>query len=352
MTLTRVTFLLVGLLALVAFGGVAYATRGGPDGGGYTFIDNKDPAGPIFQFQDIGNGIDIGQSCDDCVVPLGIGFPFTFYGSSYTSMNVSSNGNIQFDTSSTSFSNASLPVSGLGRTIAAFWDDLQTNCTSVDAIYTIMIGQAPNRIRVVQWRLTPHFSCPTNQGDVITFQALLFEGSNDILFVYPDTIFATSGGPSANNSGASATVGVQRDSAVGLQYSFNSAVVTNGLAICYMPPQGAFRTSVCGRASGPNANPNVSGALGAIVAGADGTRDNLARQAQAAAAAQQAAGAAAAAAAAAQPSGVLRPPSTGDAGLIAQDSDGDLTFVILAGVLGLSLLGGAGVMRLRLSRQR
>ena len=351
--MTRVTFLLVGLLALALAAGTAWAKTGGPDGGGYTFIDSLTGGGPQFQYQDITGGTDIGSSCDDCTVPLAIGFPFAFYGTTFTSMNVSSNGNIQFDTSSSSFGNVALPTSTFGRTIAPFWDDLQTNCTSVDAIFTAMFGQAPTRSRVVQWRMTPHFSCPANQGDVITFQAILFETTNDVLFVYPDVVFASG---SVNNNGASATVGIQRDSTVSLQYSFNTSAITNGLAICYMAPGVPGRISntvvaACGRTNQAQV-PNVSGALGAIVAGADGTRDNLARQAQAAAAAQQAAGAAAAAAAAAQPSGVLRPPSTGDAGLIAQGSDSDLTFVILAGVLGLGLLGGAGVMRLRLSRQR
>ena len=67
--------------------------------------------------------------------------------------------------------------------------------------------------------------------------------------------------------------------------------------------------------------------LGAFLGGADGTRDNLARQAQAAAAAQQAANAAAAAAAQAAPA--LRPPSTGDAGLLDQGSGKQYGLLIL-----------------------
>jgi len=82
--------------------------------------------------------------------------------------------------------------------------------------------------------------------------------------------------------------------------------------------------------TGSTATPQVPGAtrpplgpgFGAALAGAGGTGDNLARQAQAQAAAQQAAAAAAdKAQQAAQPSsGLVRPPSTGDAGLVTQES--------------------------------
>ena len=98
-------------------------------------------------------------------------------------------------------------------------------------------------------------------------------------------------------------------------------------------------------------NPNIGAAIGAIVAGADGTRDNLARQAQAQAAAQQAAGAAAAAAAAAQTAPVLRPPSTGDGGLVGRQDETQF------GIVGISLAGGlvlivAGLVRGRTKTAR
>ena len=96
---------------------------------------------------------------------------------------------------------------------------------------------------------------------------------------------------------------------------------------------------------------NVGPAIGAIVAGADGTRDNLARQAQAQAAAQQAAGAAAAAAAAAQTAPVLRPPSTGDGGLLGRQDETRLAET--AGILvAASLLLTVCLARARASADR
>src|SRR5207248_4654525 len=39
---------------------------------------------------------DIGVHCDDCIVPISLPFPITVYGQSFSSANVSSNGNVQF----------------------------------------------------------------------------------------------------------------------------------------------------------------------------------------------------------------------------------------------------------------
>ena len=342
--MARVIFLIAVFLALaIASSGAALAGKGGPDAGGYTFLDNANQAGPFFTFGDISSSaLDIGSNCDDCVVSnQSIGFPFVFYGQTFTTMNISSNGNIQFETTNAAFGNPALPAASFGRMIAPYFDDLQTNCTSTDAIFSALTGQAPNRIRIVQWRMTPHFPC--QQGD-ITFQVILYESTNHIQFNYPDVVFA-SGSP--ENNGASATVGIQRDSSVALQYSFNSAVINNGLAICYTPATPT--NAVCNR---PLHVPNVSGAIGAIVAGADGTRDNLARQAHAQGAAQQSAAAAAAAAQqAAQPSRLLRPPSTGDAGLVGQDSARQDEIALLMAAIALTLIAAIAVGgRLRAQR--
>jgi hypothetical protein len=37
---------------------------------------------------------DIGNHCDDCTTAISLPFPFTFYGTTYTTANVSSNGNL------------------------------------------------------------------------------------------------------------------------------------------------------------------------------------------------------------------------------------------------------------------
>src|SRR6266516_6101563 len=52
---------------------------------------------------------DIGNHCDDCVTTLTLPFPFTFYDQTFTMVNLSSNGNAQFTTTDTAFTNICLP---------------------------------------------------------------------------------------------------------------------------------------------------------------------------------------------------------------------------------------------------
>src|SRR6266545_4372337 len=69
-------------------------------------------------------GTDIGNHCDDCITTIALPFPFTFYGQTFTSVNLSSNGNAQFTTTDTTFTNTCLPWTGHDYTIFPYWDDL------------------------------------------------------------------------------------------------------------------------------------------------------------------------------------------------------------------------------------
>src|SRR5205823_7856737 len=51
---------------------------------------------------------DTGNHCDDCVTNITLPFSFSLYGASYTSVNVSSNGNAQFVSTNIEFSNVCL----------------------------------------------------------------------------------------------------------------------------------------------------------------------------------------------------------------------------------------------------
>src|SRR6185369_8391049 len=65
-----------------------------------------------------------GSNCDDCSNPVALPFPFTFYGMNFNSVNAISNGNLQFSTATTTFTNTCLPESTLDGLIAPHWDDL------------------------------------------------------------------------------------------------------------------------------------------------------------------------------------------------------------------------------------
>src|SRR5205085_7201573 len=60
---------------------------------------------------------------DDASVSIPIGFSFQLYGTSYTSVFVSSNGLLSFGVADTAFTNADLTTTPAEAAIAPFWDD-------------------------------------------------------------------------------------------------------------------------------------------------------------------------------------------------------------------------------------
>jgi hypothetical protein len=165
---------------------------------------------------------------DEEVEPIPIGFTFNFYGNNYTTVNVSSNGNLQFTTSSTAFSNVCpLPSATMGISIHPLWDDLYP--PGGGGIYYSTTGAAPNRVFTVEWRDIEHY--PSSPSGV-KFEAQLEEATGDIYLLYQDMDF---GDPSIND-GASASVGTQNTS-YALTYSCDEAVLAAGRNIrFYRPP--------------------------------------------------------------------------------------------------------------------
>jgi HYR domain len=121
--------------------------------------------------------------CDDCVAIVPIGFPFTFYGNSYSELRVTSNGLVGFTPADSLMDGCcggwQIPVGDdYNNIIAVAWTDLTP---SVDADIRFEIqGTAPNRKFVVQWNNVPEApEYPTPSGHV-TAQLVLSEGTNDI----------------------------------------------------------------------------------------------------------------------------------------------------------------------------
>ena len=165
---------------------------------------------------------------DDYYSNLGIPFYFPFYNDSYAAVSISSNGAVYFEDKNMTYSNTSIPgtnISSVDAFIAVFWDDL--NPSTGGNVYYQVKGTAPNRRLIVQWDDVPRFS--TSDGG--TFQVILYESNGLILMQYVDTNFEN-----ANyNRGASATVGLQNNTATGIQYSYNQAEITAGLAVLFKP---------------------------------------------------------------------------------------------------------------------
>jgi hypothetical protein len=150
---------------------------------------------------------DIGNHGDDTVTTVALPFPFTLYGQTFTSVNLSSNGNAQFMTTDTTFTNTCLPWSQHDYTIFPYWDDLYL-VNSGFGIFTSISGSAPNRIFNIEWR-AQYFPGSGNAN----FELRLYEGQTRF-----DVIYGTVSG-----GNTSATAGVQRDNACFNEYFCNGS---------------------------------------------------------------------------------------------------------------------------------
>jgi len=174
---------------------------------------------------------------DDQVAQITPPFPILFGGGNFTQLHVVDNGVISFDGSfpSPSWFNTSIPNSSVPYLIAPFWEDLSAVSATAQNVWWAVLGAAPNRELVIEWRDLPQYSCV---GTAVKFQVVLFEGKSDILFSYADTIFGSGcadpyQGSIPADQGGAATVGVQVASGVGTQFSFNSPSVGSGTALLW-----------------------------------------------------------------------------------------------------------------------
>jgi hypothetical protein len=161
--------------------------------------------------------------CDDCHTTVSTPFPVSFYGASYGTIGISSNGNIQFGagTPFDGYFNGCLPQSDFTEpTLMAYWDDLLTSPKSAgNGIFTGVSGTAPNRTFVVQWRATLF-----SGGNPLVFEVVFSESSPNIDVIYGSGPF-----------GQAETVGVQ-GSATGpvTQFACNGPGASAGTKLTFV----------------------------------------------------------------------------------------------------------------------
>lgn len=200
---------------------------------------------------------------DDAQTSVPLPFPVPFYGTNYTSMSISTNGHAEFGAAATAFSNTAIPnTAAPNGALYPFWDDLNVDASA--AIYTGVVGTAPHRQFVIEWRNVRHFSDATAR---LSFVAMIGEDGS-VVFRYKDLAAGSL------VRGSSATIGIENATGtVAFQYSFNTAVLTDGTAI-------SFRTTKHGVVRGTVTDANdglpVAGATVAIgdssaTTAADGT---------------------------------------------------------------------------------
>jgi hypothetical protein len=237
--LRRLT-ILVALIASVSI--VAWAATKGPDGGGYSGTDET-----VSSFVDVSGasgGVAVLAGSDDGLAALTLPFTFRFYGQPFTIVCVSSNGALYFVTTAgacsgfTDFANTDLSAATVPGDLPAvlpLWTDLTFDYAGAGAVYYAGLGSAGSRRFVVQWQN----AYPQGSPNPVTFQAILAEGANSVLFQYKSVAL---GGSNPARHGALATVGIRNAGAPANQqqiaWSYNAPVINDDSALLFAVPQG------------------------------------------------------------------------------------------------------------------
>ncbi len=167
---------------------------------------------------------DIGNHCDDCASPITLPFNVVLYGTTYTAgtmIQASSNGSLDFVGSAAPFGDqCPLPDARIDRSILPFQDDGYT-INSGYGIFTDVVGSAPNRDFIIEWR-NQYFPGSGNAN----YEVILHENSPcfDVIYGATDTM------------GSTEESGVQKSAAgPATQFSCNTATLTPGLKVTYCP---------------------------------------------------------------------------------------------------------------------
>lgn len=234
---------IVAALALAVSASPAFATQIGPSINGYVATDSV-----TYNFVDISTtGTRVLSNTDDTSSTQNLGFTFKFFAANYTTVSVSSNGILTFNgITNNQWVNVnfnSTTTTNNGPTIAGFYDDLDfrtSNDANADGVYVQTIGSTVgSRTFVAQWNKAAHYpQAGVRFTGEVTFEIILSESSNSILFEYKD---ATWSGATGYDYGGSATVGIRDTSGQTngrrLQWSFNSGVLANNYAILFHNPE-------------------------------------------------------------------------------------------------------------------
>ncbi len=192
----------------------------------YTWADSDDPGGPAYRWVDIstsGTRLEDVSTTDDEFEEVDLTFAFPFYGNSYSSVFVGTNGFLTFGTGHTTYINDALPgTSCPPNLIAPFFDDLDPRDAS-SHVYFQDFGDSA----IVQYELFRHYSYSSSE-DRYTFQVVLHaDGQIDYYYESMEGVLN------------SATIGIQDASQTqGLQVAYNQAYVYDGLAVEILPPWG------------------------------------------------------------------------------------------------------------------
>tara|TARA_B100000959_G_scaffold259812_1_gene295736 strand:- start:143 stop:1249 length:1107 start_codon:yes stop_codon:yes gene_type:complete len=198
---------------------------------GYKAFDHTDIdfiESPVYNWFEINNiGTNLNLTDDSVINNVSIGFDFKYFGETYNTMTICSNGWTSFEYCDIShFWNFSIPnAMGPSAMIAPFMDDLDDNGGTVDFnVYSYNTGDGRF---IIEWDDVLNGEDDQNCPDCIseTFQMILYDpdiyatatGDGDILFQYKEI-------HDIDQNGNYSTIGIESpDQEDGVQYLFSSS---------------------------------------------------------------------------------------------------------------------------------
>ncbi|MFK3984941.1 PQQ-dependent sugar dehydrogenase [Micromonospora sp. NPDC050397] len=193
---------------------------------------------------------------DDAITQVTLPFAVPFYGQSYTSAWIDTNGKISFVNPGPAWGvNSPIPDPTVpNASIYPFWDDLVMRADS--SVRTGVLGTAPNRRYVVEWRNVGMYGSSSAR---VTFEAIISE-TGHITFNYLDLAASKPA-----ELGGGATVGIENAAGtVATQYGINQPLLANNKAIVFTPPNGGPPTE-------PPQPPTTGTVSGTVTRAAGGT---------------------------------------------------------------------------------
>ncbi len=178
---------------------------------------------------------DIGNHSGGTATNVNLPFTFNLYNQPFSSVNVSTNGNAQFSSASTAFTNSCLPAGTFNNVILPYWDGLNTTVgittTFAPGIYTSTTGTAPNRAFNIEWRACIFYgagtACDRGSADfeLRLYETPLIDGT-EFDVIYQDV----------EAGGGFATIGVQRGAGISWStFSCNTPTLATGLKLSFRP---------------------------------------------------------------------------------------------------------------------
>lgn len=169
----------------------------------------------------------VALSGDENAEAVALPFPVKYYGVSYTSAYITTNGLVNFLSPRLGdYANTALPAAAQPNgVVAACWDDLTLDKKS--SVQTTTTGTTGNRRFAIVWN---NAALVSDTSVRLTFEAVFDEATGAITLQYKGI------GSSALQKGSSATIGIENQAGTdALQYSFNESVLKDASAIRFSP---------------------------------------------------------------------------------------------------------------------